>query len=104
MDQPQPESAPRKALTAAMALFAVTRWAALVEMRSARVCSPAMDQAHLATVLSALAVKAVLVEVAVRVKTTAPVSVRQVAKWAVVLARHTRRPKQLSVRAKPIKD
>jgi hypothetical protein len=58
MDQPHPDSAPRKALIAVMVLLAVMHSAARAEMRSAKVCSPAMAQAHLtAMVLSALVVK-----------------------------------------------
>ena len=79
MDQLQPESAPRKASIAAKALFAATRWAVLVELRSTKVCSRAMDQApSTVLVLSALVAKLAPVE-HLAVKTLGLVSVRQVA-------------------------
>jgi hypothetical protein len=93
MGQPHPDSALRKALIVVMVLLAVTHSAARAELQSTKVCSPAMDQAHLtAEVLSALVVKSVLVERAAWVKTTALVSVTPVANQAAVPARHTRRP------------
>jgi hypothetical protein len=105
MDQSHSDLVPRKALIAVMVSLAATHSAVRAEMRSTKVCSPAMAQAHLtATVLPALVVKSVLVEAFARVKTPALVSVPQVATWAAALAYHTRRPMQTSAPVELVKD